>query len=293
MLLHLIILQLRISDIRGLEEIWFFGDRFVSKTCFSYLINSDATSQHFKNKIPFVMENFEVKYFSNYNNRDNNPSYLARMQSLLIKALRDRKFLPRAVVVVIEDDLVFDAGIDDAGAGNLYQESITWLAERYASIIHQYSNQLPTKSRRKESTEFLWIASPHHESFMNNGLRKKFNSAMYNSIAKLDGMNTIKLKGNWDTANFCLVNKGILTGEGLFRYWEAVNLGCKFWLEVMLVTPKFPRQHSSFQDTKAFNHNSKFGYQKGKAWQRLPLVEASGEERRQLPQPKPKVTSVY
>ena len=38
------------------------------------------------------------------------------MQGQLIKAINDRKFLPKAIVVVIEDDLIFDAEFDDAGA---------------------------------------------------------------------------------------------------------------------------------------------------------------------------------
>ena len=57
---------------------------------------------------------------------------------------------------------------------------------------------------------------------------------MYSVIAPLPNMNIIKLKGKWDSQNFHLVNKGHLTGEGLCKYWDAVDSGFKFWQTVVL-----------------------------------------------------------
>ena len=70
-------------------------------------------------------------------------------------------------------------------------------------------------------------------------------------------MNTIKLKGYWDTQNFRLVNKGKITGEGLFRYWEAVDLGFKFWLKVML-----RQAHRGFTTMNSGIQKSKFSNRK-------------------------------
>ena len=185
-----------------------------------------------------MMDNYEVKIYSGYHMKNKNPSYLARMQGQLIKAINDRKFLPKAIVVVIKDDLIFDAEFDDAGAATIYKENLCWLVTELVECVKYYHSILPTKAKRAPGyTKFLWIAAPHHDSFNNNALHKKFNSVLYAAVAVQDSMNTIKLKGYWDTQNFRLVNKGKITGEGLFRYWEAVDLGFKFWLEVMLRQP--------------------------------------------------------
>ena len=232
-----------VVDVKAYEEIWVIGDRFDNKTCFNYFTNVAATANHLKSEQTYVIKNYDVKTYSGYHNKDVNPSYLACMQGQLIKAIHDRKLLPKAVIVVIEDDLIVDADFKEAGMAIVFKEHIEWLVSEFDSILQEYQGKLPEKAFHEDYTKFLWIAAPHHDSFSNNNARKKFNSALYAVVTPIANMNTIKLKGYWDTKNFRLVNKGRLTGEGLFRYWEAIDMGFQFWQEVML--PSRRRQFSN------------------------------------------------
>ena len=189
-----------------------------------------------------MLQHYEVKVFSGYKNKDKNPSYLARMSNQLTHAITERKLLPKAIVVMMEDDLIvsLNSFTNDAGISDLFKDTITWLVSAFTETITEYHNLLPPKAKKEDYTKLLWFAALHHDSFINNNIRKKFNNMLYQAVSAHDQvpMNTIKLKGFWDTKNFHLVNKGKLTGEGLYRYWEAVDLGFKFWTEVMLAAPR-------------------------------------------------------
>ena len=175
--------------------------------------------------------------------KDKNPSYLARMQGTLVKGIQDRSCLLKAIIIVMEDDLITNVGEQlDSAYNEIFQDSVTWLADEFDKLVSKYWQLLPSKARREDYTKILWIAAPLHDGFLNNALQKKFNSAIYHASAEHRIMNTIKLKANWDAKNFCLVTKGSLTGEGLYRYWEAIDQGFLFWQNVMLNSPRIPQK---------------------------------------------------
>ena len=59
-------------------------------TANNYFMNATTTSKQVFKDLPFLLKNYEVKIFSSYLNKDKNPSYLARMQGLMAKALEAR-----------------------------------------------------------------------------------------------------------------------------------------------------------------------------------------------------------
>ena len=258
---------------------WIIGDRFVQKTGFTYFLHA---TENIQPTIPYLKENYDIKMYSGFNQRDKNPSYMARMVNQIVKGIRERKLLPKAIVVVIEDDLIFDANFDNYGNGLVYAESIGWMAKEMGELVAQYKCALPLKSVKPTHPKFLWIAAPYHDSFVNNDLRKKINTAMYNVTAPIQSMNTIKLKGKWDSQNFRLVCKNNLTGEGLAKYWSAIDSGFRFWMNVMLAPRPFALKPSRKGDQGNFKN-----YIRNRCWRnqhQAPLASWNGAST--APQPK-------
>ena len=197
-----------------------------------------------------MKSNFEIKVFTGFVDRDKNSSFLARMHNVMVRAIRERKRLAKCIVVVLEDNLINDAQFGNHGASRVLGDMINWIAKGYEILISKYKESWPAKAIKEGYPKFLWFTAPfHHDSFTNNDICKKFNTSLYSAISVREGMNTVKLKGNWNSQNFRLVNNGILTGEGICKYWEAVDSGFKFWLNVMIEpsipVPAFKRKQSS------------------------------------------------
>ena len=195
-----------------------------------------------KKETPRLSEQYDIKVFSAYSTKGVNPSYLARMHNILIKAVTDRTRLPKAIIIVMEDNLIIDSGAEPHGefANAIFKESTMWLVDNYAKTVNEYWQLLPSKSRKDNYTKFLWIAAPVHKNFRNNVLRKKFNSALYQATSARRSMNTVKLKADWDFNNFRLVSNGNLTGTGLLKYWEAIDAAFHFWQSVILTAKVVP-----------------------------------------------------
>ena len=119
-------------------------------------------------------------------------------------------------------------------AMEVFKNTVVWLVDQYAKMATEYWQMLPEKDRKSDYTKFLWIATPLREGFRNVATRKRFNTALYNATAARRTMSTIKLKAGWDNSSFQLVVNGQLTGEGLLKYWRAVDAGFIFWQNVML-----------------------------------------------------------
>ena len=186
------------SDIRAHDEVWIIGDRFVFKTCEMYFT---LAGNHIQTKTPYMKEFYDIKTYSGYEERKENPHYLARMVNQVIKGINARHLLPKAIVIVMEDDLIYDVRMDDNYTGIIYTKSITWIAQNIAEVVANYKKELPVRSKRFTYPKLLWISAPFHKNFEDNHLRKKANNALYHVTAPMSNMNTIKLKGDWDSNN--------------------------------------------------------------------------------------------
>ena len=146
------------ADICGYDEVWILGDRFVNKTSFNYFLDQSHTAIHVSSE-NFMLQHYEVKVFSGYKNKDKNPSYLARMSNQLTHAITERKLLPKAIVVVMEDDLIVNLNsfTNDAGISDLFKGTTTWLVSAFAETISEYHKLLPPKAKKEDYTKLCGL----------------------------------------------------------------------------------------------------------------------------------------
>ena len=132
----------------------------MQKTCFNYyVVTPDTVSIS-----SYIKDNYYLKVFSGHNNKDKNPSYLACMVSQLIRGIVQRKLLPKAIIVVIEDGLIYDAEYDNYSAV-VFTEELNHIAKTYAKIVKNYKEMVPVKSKKDDYPKFMWVMAPHHDSF--------------------------------------------------------------------------------------------------------------------------------
>ena len=151
-------------DLWAYDKVWIIIDRFVQKTCFNYYITTPDTIKISS----YIKDNFDVNVFSGYNNKEKNPSYLTRMMNQLVRVIVQRHLLPKAVLVVIEDDLIYNAEYDTYSAGAVYTDILDKLVKRYVEVIQEYKSMLPEKSKKEDFPRFMWLTAPHHDSFEDN-----------------------------------------------------------------------------------------------------------------------------
>ena len=212
------------DKVSGLDELWFIGDNFVAATY----------RQHFKKtKIKsFVKENFEVFAFCSSKFADKNTNMISRMQIAFATALNKRIYLPKFVVIVLDDDLIQYLQYKNYGVSTMYGTWIEYLAKEFNSMVQDRIAQLPTKARRNPRFEphIYWMALPAHNGFDETEtlMRTKFNLCMESVVRTYANMRVIKPKVIWDKTDSNLVVNNRMTETGQEMYWRTIDSVLQF-----------------------------------------------------------------
>ena len=140
-----------------------------------------APMNHITNKQPLwerrnqpgmLIEHYKMYSFAatKYSSAIRNP--LSWLKPLVVKGLKECKYLPKALIIVLEDDLMrhVNLTLSEAEEGE-YELILKYLMEEIHIEIINYKDNLPMKSKTDFFKHFIWIVPPQHKYFKNNRFR--------------------------------------------------------------------------------------------------------------------------
>ena len=220
------------TTVPGYKDIWVLGDEFVANSvnqyfktaCNTLMRGLSSTGTHCGN-------NYEIKLFHATRYTSHIRNMIARLVNTFANAVNEEKLLPRAVVIVLEDDLINYVNIHTFGMSMVFGKILHYIFSEFNKIITAKKDILKPKSRRNCYSELLWINPPFNKDFSNNPQHSKFGKAL-NTTASIYADNwSLQLKRIWDTQSQDLFIPGArrFSSKGLMTYWMVVDRTIRFW----------------------------------------------------------------
>ena len=156
---------------------------------------------------------------------------LSRLHNLLITAINKDILLPKAILVVLDDDIIHDCNYEGIEVSVTYYRTFQWLTKEYHRIVLAHKDRLPNKSWKYKYPHIIWIEPPTNKKFYNNDLRREFSRTLERAVTPYAENWSLHLKRVWeyDDTNLYDDNSHRFTGTGLATYWRAVDSTFKFW----------------------------------------------------------------
>ena len=183
-----------------------------------------------------------------------NRNILGYMRNSLVDAIHKQVLLPKAIVVVLEDDLLDVINHYRIGASDAINPCIEWLVTEFHCITVVYKEKLPSKSRKFCYPQILWIAATYHNGYGNgNYYREKFNRELKLVNEKYREMHTLYLP-SWDPQGKHSVTAKKLTAHGFVRFWSAVNDAFQSWDESQMKNAHASQSTAKSRKSSSFRH---------------------------------------
>ena len=188
---------------------------------------------------------------------------------MIVNAVNSESFLPRAMIIVLDDDLINYLNINSFGMSVAYGRVLHYLFSEVNRLVAIKKDFLWMKSKKSHYPEIIWVNPPFHRSFRNNTHRNKFSKALDATAAIYSDNWSLKLKCIWTSEgqDLFLADANRYTSNGLLTYWMAVDRTIKFWdtalspLNKMFKKKQTPRPQ---QGRPAMQRSSKFFWKKRK-----------------------------
>ena len=186
-----------------------------------------------------------------FNNKHFDTCLLSRLTNVLIHGINKKDRLPKAIVIVLDNDLIRFANHDAWGITQILHDYIIWLADRFQEILKDYKDKLPLKSKRENYPKILWAESPLHDAFEDNHLRKQYNAMLHEILDDYTFVMPIRLKKEWDPKNANLFAHNRFTSSGLDKYWGSIDSSFRHWETIVEKNGRFRRaeMHDNFQQS--------------------------------------------
>ena len=233
---------LYISDqLKGLDHIWFIGDNFLKRYFYSHFMTLRES---------YTRNRYEI---SSTAGGEKNPSAMSRIHNCLCHMMKDKVYLPKLIVFIIEDDPIINGPLAYTGAGetDMFDRAFSWLAREVRKTIDIYKAYLPDKCKRIENPHTLWILPTKHINYRNKERRGKLSYCM-ETVAKIHpDTSALSLKQIWDdnNENFYIRHTRNYSNEGITAYWKAVDR------TIMYCDTKLERNTVNMAKCRSFERN--------------------------------------
>ena len=239
---------------------WFLGDNFLAAKYTQYFKNAFNHDE----KVGYIRAHYDVTAFGQVNVDALNSNILSHLRNALIQGINNQILLPRAIVVVLESDLLESLNHYESGVSHACGRLLEWLANKFHRIITAYKEQLPSKARKFKYPTIIWIALPFHNKLGSpqNEFRHKFNVCLESVVSLFREMTMLKLGEPWTNNDDDYVLHQHFTSKGHAAYWQAIDKAVENWdKEQMRVNkPKIPpkwvqNKNQKLKDKFKFNPN--------------------------------------
>ena len=270
--------------------VWIVGDEFVHTSFNQYVRHSGNSSEEQK----FHMkELYEIKDAASDKYTSLNTNMVCRVRNHLIQMIKEYVLLPKAIVLILDDDLIRFVEYEGNDVIVTYKKILSWLMKEVHRLILSYKDLMPNKARRYKYPAVLWIAPPMNINFFNNDLRKDFIIALDDVVATYPEMWALQLKKVWepDNRNYYNDESNRYTATGLSTYWRAVDSTFKFWDTNLNHKAMMKSENHAQKSAAHFNNFGKNNYKKqgnyyNKGNRHNPYIWKNNQRR--LPSPPPR-----
>ena len=135
------------GTLEGVDSLWLIGDEFLSKTFtahYKHLVPGKGPNNH---DFQFAKENYELFEFSTTRFSSSYRNVFARLHGLLNKAINERKVFPKAIVFILDDDVIKQTKMHHSEVEAM-EIGINYILEEVHREIASYKSKLPTKAKR-------------------------------------------------------------------------------------------------------------------------------------------------
>ena len=218
------------GKIPAIESIWIVGDEFVDCSFTAYFKHVRKTDD---NRI-YTTNHFDVFDYSTTQYCSSLRNILARYLLLIGKAIREKTLLPKAIVIVPDDDIIRQSPFTKYDAQQGYDVILSFLMKEIHQMILPYKDKLPVKCKTEFFPHVIWISLPDHKYFPNRWLHREFANSLDCTVANFNKMCVLKLKKIWDPedSNCYSYSQRRFMPEGLHSYWLAVDRQLNFGTEL-------------------------------------------------------------
>ena len=233
-----------IPVITAYDEIWFIGNRFVTDRLSNFgcifvpkdgdgntdssMEQADENEQDGKTVMSYIAENFDASIFTCGKN-GNIRSVLGRFKNTFATAINDSGWLPKYIVVVIEDDILRCVNFPEPGFSELFGHCLHWLAFQYKTMIDERKEQLPVRAKRHMHPLVFWATLPLHKNFDDNETRDKFNQCLESVIDVFPEMKVLKLRKKFTYDDNSISVQGRFTASGNNAICASIDEAIQFW----------------------------------------------------------------
>ena len=242
----------------GLESIWIIGDEFASNSCDEYFKRTcNTTLKGKKDTGTHCGDFFEIKTHTANQYTSHIHNFIGWVLNTFTQALNNEEFLPKAVVFILDNDLIKFVNIASFGISVIYGRIIHYMCDEIMKLLTSKKEKLPKRATRDQFPHVIWIVPPFHSFFTDNPQCAKLGKALDNTVVLFKNMWSLKLKKIWDSQDSTLYVKDShrFTVTGLMTYWMAVDRTIKFW-DTSLINP--PTLKPNHNPPKTFNNNKDF-----------------------------------
>ena len=204
---------------------WVIGDDFMAKSFAQYFQNAYGDN----GKVGYIRAHYDVTGYCQGKTKAINNNVLSRLRNALVMAINKEMLLPKAILVVLENDILNAANHYNLGISLLCGKLLEWLANQFHRIITLHKERLPSKCRKFKYPGILWVTEPKHLNLPNiKEFRDKFNTSLTSICSLYREMMVIDLK--WDTTDKSLVSSnGKYTATGMAVFWMKINEAFHNW----------------------------------------------------------------
>ena len=191
-----------------------------------------------------------------------------------VQIIKEQILLPKAVIVVLEDDMVKAADHYKKGTSSILAPRIHWLITNIFKLTNEYKKNLPTKSCRFKYPQFFWVPAVLHDAFgIKNLYREKFNDCLKETVGEMRGHKILDLP-TWNRHDFTLCNYGNLNQAGLKKIWIAINDAFQAWDR-----DQMKRMQNNVKSSRNHRQNDRFHWRRD--------TNPDHQPRRKMPRPPP------
>ena len=192
---------------------------------------------------------------------ENLPNILVRLKNALITGINEQVLLPKAILIVLDDDLMDSLGHYQEGFSLSIGKLMEWLANELHDIICKHKEKLPSRSRKFKYPAVLWCTIPLHMVYgQYNDFKTKFNRSLEKTVLLFREMETLKIQ--WEDKNMSFFQGGCISPFGLRRYWEAINKAFESWDKDQMKAMLLALQRNTSPTAMAMQHDKNLGHTK-------------------------------
>ena len=175
----------------------------------------------------YIKSNFEIHQLAVNRFMSHDQNILSRTRNRLVNAIKQRKALPKIILVVLEDDVIkyFKHQKPPSTSIKTYQKALKWLMNEFYRVIAAFKDILPLRAKCGKWPHTLWMVPSTNVNYHCNNIRLEFAEAMKTAVKLYPDMSTGGFEQIWsyNDGNLALYEQRRLTNQGIVQLWRAID----------------------------------------------------------------------